>query len=109
MGRHLDEGPRGSGVQVIFVSEVAHSATVLHQPLIEPDDVKWRLADKGAATVLNRAAQADIVRAFALRRVLNIKRLNPANSIISYEKVTTALVGWHPKRRKKGRAACSNL
>ena len=39
MGRHVDEGPRGSGVQVIFVSEVARSATVLHQPLIEPDDV----------------------------------------------------------------------
>ena len=42
MGRHLDEGSRGSGVQVIFVSEIARSATVLHQPLIEPDDVKWR-------------------------------------------------------------------
>lgn len=28
MGRHFDEGPRGSGVQVIFVSEVARSATV---------------------------------------------------------------------------------
>jgi hypothetical protein len=35
-------GSRGSGVQVIFVSEIARSATVLHQPLIEPDDVKWR-------------------------------------------------------------------
>jgi hypothetical protein len=70
MGRHLDEGPRGSGVQVIFVSEVAHSATVLHQPLIEPDDVKWRLAGQGAATVLNCAAQADIVRASALCRVV---------------------------------------
>ena len=58
MGRHLDEGPRGSGVQVIFVSEVAVLATVLHQPLIEPDGVKWHLADQGAATVLNRAAQA---------------------------------------------------
>ena len=35
-------GSRGSGVQVIFVSEIARSATVLHQPLIEPDDVRWR-------------------------------------------------------------------
>ena len=70
MGRHLDEGPRGSGVQVIFVSEIARSATVLHQPLIEPDDVKWRLAGQGAATVLNCAAQADIVRAAALCRVV---------------------------------------
>jgi len=40
-------------VQVIFVSEVARSATVLHQPLIEPDDVKWRLAGQCAATVLS--------------------------------------------------------
>ena len=64
------EGPRGSGVQVIFVSEIARSATVLHQPLIEPDDVKWRLAGQGAATVLNCAAQADIVRADALCRVV---------------------------------------
>jgi hypothetical protein len=62
MGRHLDEGPRGSGVQVIFVSEIARSAPGLHQPLIEPDDVKWRLAGQGAATVFNCAAQADIVR-----------------------------------------------
>ena len=65
MGRHLDEGPRGSGVQVIFVSEIARSTTVLHQPLIEPDDVKWRIAGQGATTVLNCAAQADIVRPFA--------------------------------------------
>ncbi len=70
MGRHLDEGLRGSGVQVIFVSGIARSATVLHQPLVEPDDVKWRLAGQGAATVLNCAAQADIVRAFALCRVV---------------------------------------
>ena len=61
MGWHLDEGPRGSGAQV---------TTVLHQPLIEPDDVKWRLTGQDAATVLNCAAQADIVRAFALCRVV---------------------------------------
>ena len=48
----------------------ARSATVLHQPLIEPDDVKWRLAGQGAATILNCAAQADIVCAFALCRVV---------------------------------------
>jgi hypothetical protein len=70
MGRHLDEGPCGSGVQVIFVSEVARLAAVLHQPLIEPDDVKWRLAGQGATAVLNRAAQADIVRVAALCRVV---------------------------------------
>ena len=45
-------------------------ATVLHQPLIETDDVKWRLAGQSATTVLNCAAQADIVRAFALCRVV---------------------------------------
>src|SRR5437879_12362584 len=45
-------------------------ATVLHQPLIEPNDVKWRLAGQRAATVLNCAAQADIVRASALCRVV---------------------------------------
>ena len=58
---------RGRAAQVfkvIFISETARSATVLHQTLIEPDEVKWRLAGQGAATVLNRAAQADIVRAF---------------------------------------------
>src|SRR2546425_11814694 len=46
------------------------TATVLHQPLIEPNDVKWRLAGQRAATVLNCAAQADIVRASALCRVV---------------------------------------
>jgi hypothetical protein len=70
IGQHLDEEPRNSGVQVIFVSEIARSATDLHQTLIEPDEVKWRLAGQGAATVLNRAAQADIVRAFPLCRVV---------------------------------------
>jgi len=38
-------------------SPKSHVATVLHQPLIEPDDVKWRLADQSASTVLNCAAQ----------------------------------------------------
>ena len=50
--------------------KVGSEARVLHQPLIEPDDVKWRLAGQGATTVLNCAAQADIVRAVALCRVL---------------------------------------
>ena len=45
-------------------------ATVLHQPLIETDNVKWRLAGQSATTVLNCAAQAYIVRAFALCRVV---------------------------------------
>ena len=45
-------------------------SSVLHQPLIETDDVKWRLAGQSATTVLNCAAQADIVRAFALCRVV---------------------------------------
>src|SRR5580704_19443707 len=70
MGWRLDKGPRGSGVQVIFVSEIACSATVLHQPLIEPDDVKWRLAGQGAATVLNCATQGNVVRVSALSRVV---------------------------------------
>ena len=42
----------------------------LHQPLIESDEVKRCLARQSAATVLNRAAQADVVRAIALCRVL---------------------------------------
>jgi hypothetical protein len=44
--------------------------TFLHQPLIESDEVKRCLAGQSAATVLNRAAQADIVRAFPLCRVV---------------------------------------
>jgi chromosome segregation ATPase len=42
----------------------------LHQPLIESDEVKRCLARQSAATVLNRAAQADVVRAIALCRVV---------------------------------------
>ena len=42
----------------------------LHQPLIESDEVKRRLAGQSAATVLNRAAQADVVRAITLCRVV---------------------------------------
>ena len=53
-----------------FISEIARSTTVLHQPFIEPNDVKWRFAGQRAATVLNCAAQADIVRASALCRVV---------------------------------------
>jgi len=44
--------------------------TFLHQPLIESDDMKGCLAGQRAATVLNRAAQADVVRAIALCRVV---------------------------------------
>ena len=44
--------------------------TFLHQPLIESDEVKRCLAGQSAATVLNRAAQADVVRAIALCRVV---------------------------------------
>jgi hypothetical protein len=44
--------------------------TFLHQPLIESDHMKGCLAGQSAATVLNRAAQADVVRAIALRRVM---------------------------------------
>ena len=56
-------------LKCIFAFEIAPSATILHQPLIEPDDVKWRLAGQDARTVLNCAAQADIVCAFAVCRV----------------------------------------
>jgi hypothetical protein len=42
----------------------------LHQPLIESDEVKRCLAGQSAATVLNRAAQADVVRAITLCRVV---------------------------------------
>ena len=45
-------------------------ATVLHQPLIETDDMKWRLAGQSATTILNCAAQAGIVLGFALARVV---------------------------------------
>jgi hypothetical protein len=44
--------------------------TFLHQPLIESDDMKGCLPGQSAATVLNRAAQADVVRAIALCRVV---------------------------------------
>jgi hypothetical protein len=44
--------------------------TFLHQPLIESDDMKRCLPGQRAATVLNRAAQADVVRAIALCRVV---------------------------------------
>jgi hypothetical protein len=45
-------------------------STVLHQTFIETDDVKGRLAGQSTTTVLNCAAQADIVRAFGLCRVV---------------------------------------
>ncbi len=44
--------------------------TFLHQPLIKSDEMKGRLPRQSAATVLNRAAQADVVRAIALCRVV---------------------------------------
>jgi hypothetical protein len=44
--------------------------TFLLQPLIESDDMKGCLPGQRAATVLNRAAQADVVRAIALCRVV---------------------------------------
>jgi hypothetical protein len=44
--------------------------TFLNQPLIESDDMKGCLSGQRAATVLNRAAQADVVRAIALCRVV---------------------------------------
>src|ERR1700674_4799063 len=103
MGRHLDEGPRGSAVQVIFVSEIARSATVLHQPFIEPDDLKWRLAGQGAATVLNCAAQAEIVRAPVLCRVVRggddvrqvEKRLIDAELSVAYRFNPPGVSGWN--------------
>ncbi len=50
--------------------DVPPSQAVLQQPLIEPDDMKGCLAGQSAATVVNRAAQADVVRAIALCRVV---------------------------------------
>ena len=44
--------------------------TFLHQSLIESDDMKERLPGQSAATVLIRAAQAEVVRAIALCRVV---------------------------------------
>jgi hypothetical protein len=35
---------------------------VLHHPLIDSDEVKWRLVGQGARTVLNCPAQGDVVR-----------------------------------------------
>ena len=48
----------------------APATTVLHQPFVNPNDVKWRFADQRATAILNCAAQADIVRASALCRVV---------------------------------------
>ena len=42
----------------------------LFQPFIQPDDVKRRFAPQCTATVFNCAAQADIVCASALCRVM---------------------------------------
>jgi hypothetical protein len=50
--------------------EIARLAAVLHQSLIEPDDVKWYLTGQDATTVLNCPAQGDVVRVSALSRVV---------------------------------------
>jgi integrase len=44
--------------------------------------VKWRLAGQGAATVLNRAAQADIVRAKAIGLRLTVHQFRHAAAAI---------------------------
>ena len=44
--------------------------STLYQPFIRPDEVKWSFSVQRAATVLNGAAQADVVRASALCRVV---------------------------------------
>src|SRR5262249_32718764 len=56
--------------QVTCISEIARLTTVLHYPFIEPNNVKWRCAGQHARAVLNRPAQADIVRASTLCRVM---------------------------------------
>ena len=43
---------------------------ILYQPFIRSNDVKWRSTGQRAAAVLNCAAQADIMRASTLRRVV---------------------------------------
>ena len=35
--------------------------TILHRPLIEPDDVKWRLAGQDATTLLNSIAGVRLI------------------------------------------------
>jgi hypothetical protein len=49
------ERPLTARGQVTFISEIARSTTVLHQPFIEPNDVKVRFAGQRAAAVLNCA------------------------------------------------------
>ena len=70
------DGPSGQDADEAARDVVAEAAklgiafrkttTVLHQPFVNPNNVKWRFADQRAAAVLNCAAQADIVRACAL-------------------------------------------
>lgn len=59
-------------MQCVIDAECSGSGerTFLHQPLIESDDMKGRLPGQSAATVLIRAAQAEVVRAIALCRVV---------------------------------------
>jgi hypothetical protein len=65
---------------------------VLYQPLVESDDVKWRLARQDATTVLNRTTQGDIVRVPTLSRVVRRsddvwqveKRLSDAELAVAY-------------------------
>jgi len=55
--------------ECVINAECSGSAerTFLHQPLIESNDMKGRLPGQSAATVLNRAAQAGVVRAMVRR------------------------------------------
>src|SRR6266705_5442160 len=48
----------------------ARRPTALHHLLLLPDQMQRRLADERAAAVFDRAAQADVMRAGALRRVM---------------------------------------
>jgi hypothetical protein len=41
-----------------------------HQPLIQSDDMKWRFPGQRAPAILDGTAQADIVRALALCRIM---------------------------------------
>jgi hypothetical protein len=70
--RTAPAGRRSDAARCVIDAACSRSGerTFLHQPLIESDDMKGRLPGQSSATVLNRAAQADIVRAIALCRVV---------------------------------------
>ena len=52
------------------IREHAQSRFLHHQPFIQPDNMKWRFPGQCAPAILDGTAQADIVRALTLCRIM---------------------------------------